>query len=430
LEPLSLFLFVFFVFALAFFAGTEIPLMSVGGHKLEWFIRQKRFGARTLAKLKKKNERLLITNLIATLFVTSAPMIIAEKYITPEMLHIFGWSEETTSLVVYMVSFMVVLLFGEITSKILWVRFNDQIALAAAPIYQVIVWILLPLTWIVEQFVKILSWVTGWKLEMHGTKVSEEELNAFIDMSHAGGAVEEDEKRQIKNLLNLSDMTADSVMTPRVNVEFLSLDMTIDGACDFLMQSSHSRLPVYGKTTDDVDSVITFREAFRLQREWHGKAHLSSLDLEKIMKVSLTQPLDDLFEKFQKSRRHIALVLDEHGGTAGVVTMEDVLEEVFGDIKDEKDKEEIYMRKLKNNTIEALGSVLIDDILEEYNLTPDMIDLPEEYMWENLSYVLMAEEEWFPQEWVIKSFGSTMKLVLKVIEVDDNVIERVECKRI
>lgn len=88
-------------------------------------------------------------------------MIIAEKYITPEVLHIFGGSPETTSLVVYMVSFMIVLLFGEITSKILGVRFNDQIALAAAPVYQLIVWILLPLTWIVEQFVKILSWVTG-----------------------------------------------------------------------------------------------------------------------------------------------------------------------------------------------------------------------------------------------------------------------------
>ncbi len=180
---------------------------------------------------------------------------------------------------------------------------------------------------------------------MHGTIISEEELDAFIDMSHAGGAVEEDEKRQIKNLLGLAEMTADSVMTPRVNVEFLSLDMTVNEVCDFMMKSSHSRLPVYGKTTDDVDSVITFREAFQLQREGHGDAHLSSLDLEKIMKVSLTQSLDDLFEKFQKSRRHIALVLDEHGGTAGVVTMEDVLEEVFGDIKDEKDKEEIYMRK-------------------------------------------------------------------------------------
>ena len=87
-------------------------------------------------------------------------MIIAEKYITPQMIIIFGGSPDTTSLVVYMVSFMIVLLFGEITSKILGVRFNDQIALTAAPIYQLIVWILLPLTWIVEQFVKVLSWIT------------------------------------------------------------------------------------------------------------------------------------------------------------------------------------------------------------------------------------------------------------------------------
>jgi putative hemolysin len=424
-------MFIVFVFALAFFAGTEIPLMSVGGHKLEGFIRQKRWWARTLAKLKKKNERLLITNLIATLFVTSAPMIIAERYITPEMVHIFTeLPESTISLVVYIISFMIVLLFGEITSKILGVRFNDRIALAAAPIYQLIVWLLLPLTWIVEQFVKVLSWVTGGKLEMHGTKVSEEELDAFIDMSHAGGAVEEDEKRQIKNLLNLSDMTANSVMTPRVNVEFLSLDMTIDEVCDFLMQSSHSRLPVCGDTTDDVEYVMTFREAFHLQREGHGDAHLSSLDLEKIMKVSLTQALDDLFEKFQKSRRHIALVLDEHGGTAGVVTMEDVLEEVFGDIKDEKDREEIYMRKWKNGSIEAIGSVLIDDILEEFNLTPESIDIPEEYMSETLSYVLMAEEEGFPQVGNIISFGSTLSITIKVLEVNDNVIERVECKKI
>jgi CBS domain containing-hemolysin-like protein len=191
-----------------------------------------------------------------------------------------------------------------------------------------------------------------------------------------------------------------------------------------MMQSSHSRLPVYGDTT-----VITFREAFRLQREWHGVARLSSLDLEKIMKVSLTQALDDLFEKFQRSRRHIALVLDEHGGTAWVVTMEDVLEEVFGDIKDEKDREEIYMKKWKNGSIEAIGSVLIDDILEEYNLSPDMIELPEEYMGETLSYVLMAEEEWFPKVGDIVSFGDTTRLLLRVLSIDDNVIERVECRQ-
>lgn len=86
-------------------------------------------------------------------------------------------------------------------------------------------------------------------------------------MSHEEGEVEADERRQIKNLLSLSDIHAESVMTPRVNVEFLSLDMTVNEACDFLMDASHSRIPVYGETTDDVDYVITFREAFKLQQE-------------------------------------------------------------------------------------------------------------------------------------------------------------------
>ena len=242
--------------------------------------------------------------------------------------------------------------------------------------------------------------------------------------------MEADERRQIKNLLSLSDTPAESVMTARVNVEFVSLDQSVDEVCDCLMSSSHSRVPVYGESTDDVDYVITFREAFKMQKEWHGKVKLSALDLEKIMKVPLTQPLDDLFEKFQKSRRHIALVLDEHGGTAWVVTMEDVLEEVFGDIKDEKDKEEIYMRRMKGNKIEAVGTVLMDDILEEYDIHGEDYGVPVEYVWEPLSYVVMAEEGWFPAVWTEVVFhGSMGRLLLRVVDTHDNVIEKLECEK-
>lgn len=242
--------------------------------------------------------------------------------------------------------------------------------------------------------------------------------------------MEADERRQIKNLLSLGETTAESVMTPRVNMECVYLSHTIDEACEYLMEISHSRVPVCGKTPDDVDYVITFREAFKLQKEGHGKAKLKSLDLEKIMKIPLTQPLDDLFERFQKSRRHIALVVDEHGGTAWVVTMEDVLEEVFGDIKDEKDKEEIYMRKMKWGKIEAVGTVLIDDILEEYDILGEDYGVPSIYDGEPLAYVVMAEREEFPAVGTeIVFHGASGKLTLRVIESHENVIEKVECER-
>lgn len=257
-----------------------------------------------------------------------------------------------------------------------------------------------------------------------------QEVEAFIDMSHEGGAVEEDERRQIKNLLSLSDVDAESVMTPRVHVEFVELDMTVNQVCEVFMNSSHSRLPICWESTDDVNFVITFREAFKLQREGHGITHLSNLDLEKIMKVPVTQPLDVLFEKFQKSRRHIALVNDEHGGTAWVITMEDVLEEVFGDIKDEKDKEEIYMKKRADGSIEAVGTVLIDDILEEYDLRSEDVNLPIEYIGEPISYIFMAEEEAFPAVGSELVFWKSPQIKIRVLSLEENVIEKVECRKI
>ena len=110
------------------------------------------------------------------------------------------------------------------------------------------------------------------------------------------------------------------------------------------------------------------------------------------MKIPLTQSLDVLFEKFQKSRKHLALVLDEHGGTAGVITMEDILEEVFGDIKDEKDQEDVYIRRKMDGSIEAVGSVLIDDILEEFDVDMEEINISPEYAGEPLSYIILAEK--------------------------------------
>ena len=147
-------MFLSLVLALAFFAGTEIPLMSVSQHKLAGWIKQRRFGARTLARIKKQNERLLVTNLIGTLLVTSAPTLIAEKYITPEVIRVFGLSDHLATTIVYIGAFLTILLFGEIAAKIVGVRFADSIALKVAPIYQVLMWICLPVTWLVEFFMR------------------------------------------------------------------------------------------------------------------------------------------------------------------------------------------------------------------------------------------------------------------------------------
>ena len=126
--------------------------------------------------------------------------------------------------------------------------------------------------------------------------------------------------------------------------------------------------------------------------EWHrngmDNVELKDLPLEKIIKIPLTKRIDDLMEVFQKSRKHIALVLDEHGGVVGVVTMEDVIEEVFGDIKDEKDDEEVYIRHISDGSISVVGNTLIEDILEECEINEiEEIGFREEHYGEAISYL-------------------------------------------
>ena len=361
-----------------------------------------------------------LVNVAASALGTMASISLAESLALPE--------EYGILLATAVVTF-ILLIFWDITPKTIFARYSTPISLAVAPLYRVLILLFLPLSFFLDIFIKWFARIL-WA-DKQNSRISYSEVEAFIDMSHEEGEVEADERRQIKNLLSIGEMTADSVMTPRVNTEFAYLDQTIDEVCDFLMKSSHSRMPVAWENSDDVDFVITFREAFKLKHEWHGSSRLRTLNLEKIMKVPLTQPLDDLFEKFQKSRRHIALVLDEHEGTAGVVTMEDVLEEVFWDIKDEKDKEEIYIKKQKWGKIEAVGTVLMDDILEEYDIHPEDYGIPEWYSGEPLSYVVIAEEEWFPNVGTEIIFeGAQGKLTIRVLESHDNVIEKVECEKL
>lgn len=183
--------------------------------------------------------------------------------------------------------------------------------------------------------------------------MSSEEFEAFIDMSREKGAVEEEEHRQIKNILELGDTEAFSVMTPRVHLDLAQIDMTVNEAANILLESSHTRLPVYGENSDDIDYVVNLREIFKWKHEGLGDKKLSELELEKIIKVPVTKPIDQIFDIFQKSHKHIALVLDEHGGVAGVITLEDIIEEVFGDIKDEKDDEDVYIRRLSNGKLKV-----------------------------------------------------------------------------
>lgn len=404
--------------------------MSISDHVIASAVKKHRFGALTLQSIKAQNERLLMTNLIGTTAVTIAISSFSTLVALDFSKQLDFPGELGVTCALLFVS-TIILLFWEITPKILGVRFSDQVALFVAPVYRILMILLFPFNWLIEYFVRLVSFLTGAHINLHNKRMTSEEFEAFLDISHEKWVVESHEHKKIKNILDLSDTEASSVMTPRVSVDFVPEKMTVNELCTFFLSSTHSRIPVYAETPDDIDYVVNIREAFIWKEEGLGEKMLKDLDLEKIIKVPSTQPIDRIFTIFQKSHKHIALVLDEHGGVDGVITLEDIIEEVFGDIKDEKDREEEYIRKTSNGAIIVQGSVLVEDVLEEYELTSTSINLSDDYTGETISYLVLSIFERFPRKGEsITLAGWHKKLLLTVEGIEDGKIESVRVEKI
>lgn len=429
MDPLSIFIFTILIILSAFFSGTEIALMSLSQHKIISLVKEKKAWSKFLKKIKKDNDKLLIAILIwnnlvnvwASALATTTSIQLAEKFGLPGSYWIW--------IATWMVT-MILLLFWEITPKTICSKYNEQVSLFVAPFYFIFTKILYPIIFIIEIFVKMIWYFFG-NNSIH-IKMSSEELEAFIDMSHENWAVEEEEHKKIKSILDLWDTTAESVMTPRVQMDAVNEQITIDTLCEYLLMHSHSRIPIYKETIDRIDHFITFKQAFKLKEAGRGNKKLSEIQLDEIIKIPLTQPIDIVFKTLQKSRKHMALVLDEHGWVEWIITLEDIVEEVFGDIKDETDKEEVYLSKMKDGKILANGNVIIDDLLDEFKIGEIVdIGLGEEFCWENLSYIITSKLERFPINWEkIQLIGKIKTLSLEVKQISNGKIWQVVVEKI
>ena len=419
MDPWSIILFIVLLILLIFFAGTEIPLMSIAQHTIVSNLKKWRFWAKYLKKIKEKNESLLIVNLIGTTVVTiwisSLGTVVAIE-IAKEL----WFSAEKWVWIAILVVSSIVLLIWEIAPKILGVRYAENVVFLVAPAYRLLMILLKPIIILTDIFVKILNYLVWWDSQLHDKKMTTEEFEAFIDMSHEKWAVEHGEHKKIKWVLDLGGTLAESVMTPRVQMDAVNENITIDSLCEYLLMHSHSRIPVYKETIDNIDNFITFKQAFKLKEAWRWNKKLSEIQLDEIIKVPLTQPIDKVFETLQKSRKHIALVLDEHGWVEWIITIEDIVEEVFGDIKDETDKEEIYIQNLKNGKLIAWWNVLIEDIIEELKIEDiTEIWLDDDFLWENLSYIITSRLERFPKnEEIIELIWKSKNLRLTVKQIN------------
>jgi len=275
-----------------------------------------------------------------------------------------GASVISVILLLFLATFLVLVL-GEIYPK-KWAAQNlDR---AAALTEKPVKWILFPLKpllWFMSATGNLLLRITGQKIQLEDEEFSEEEVMSMLETGKETGALKEEGKKMIDSIFAFDDKFAYEIMTPRTNVFAIDINDPSEKYIDTLMELRYSRIPVYDDDSDNIIGIIHIKDYLIKARE----AGFENVDLHEILRkpffVPDTKYIDTLFFELQKTRQHIAILIDEYGGFSGIVTLEDIIEEVMGNIDDEYDEEEPKIQVVQANTYRMDGTMYLDDINEE-----------------------------------------------------------------
>ena len=339
----------------AYFSATETAFSSINRTRIKALAEKGDKRAKLTYKLAEQYDKLISTILIGNNIVNIALASIG----TVLFVRIYGDMGATISTAVITI---IVLIFGEISPKSIAKDCPEKFAMFSAPIIRGFIVILTPINFIFSNWKKFLSKL--FKIE-DNAKMSQEELLMFVEEVEQEGSIDKTESDLIKNAIEFTDRNAEDILTHRTNLVTVSVDADKQEIADAFSESMFSRLLVYEESIDNVVGVIH-------QKNFYTDNGISDKSVRELMTppifIRQTEKIDDLLRLLQKNKSHIAVVLDEFGGTYGIVTMEDILEELVGEIWDEHDEIVEPFKKLDEETYEADGNAEVDEFCEFFNV--------------------------------------------------------------
>lgn len=342
----------------AFFSGVETALMSLNMAKVNSLLKRKKKGAETLHRLKQNPHKLIITILIGNNLVN----IGAASFATLVFTDLFGSSG--VGIATGIMTFLI-LVFGEITPKTFATQNAERISLKVARPIEVLSYILSPLVKIFEAISRLMSKLLGSKKEK---QLSEEELSAIVTMGLKEGILNREAARMMQNILKFEGTKVTEIMTPRTAIEMLDGNKTLKQVLDFVVKSPFSRYPVYLKSKKkaigfvDVDNILKQVKNNKLETK-------IKKFIQPIYLISEKKEIDDLLTEFEKKKIQLAVVVTKSGNVCGLVTVEDILEEIVGDIFDKSRKtEKVYIKRVSSKLIRVDARASIEEINKELHL--------------------------------------------------------------
>ncbi len=366
------------LFLSGFFSWSELALISLSEAKLRSTIKHGNKTALIVQKLRKNSKKLLITILICNNFVNILASVITTVWVT----NVF-WSKALW--LVTGILTILILIFGEIFPKVFAEKYPLRFSLIVAkPIYILYV-LLTPLSFILEKQISFMLKATKAAEE----EITEDELKEMVSFSAEAGAIQIDEGKFIKNILKFDDIKVEQVMTDKSNIIFLENTISIDKAIKVFVKEGVSRIPVYKNNKDNIVWILSVKDLLKAK----------SLNLKIIKEITFTDVffipetkfLDDLLKEFQWNHKHMAIVIDEFGSVTGIITMEDLLEEIIGDINDETDEDENNIQELTNWS----WRVNVEEEVSELNLALNTVFDVDEH--KNISYLLLEAFQKIPK---------------------------------
>src|SRR6266436_2563706 len=295
---------------------------------------------------------ILVVNSVAVIVASSMTTVLALRFV-PNYGELIG---------TILIS-LVVLIFCEITPKTAAVQNPIRWARVLVTPVRLAAWLLNPLIMTLSVITNTLVRLTGGQMKHRGPFVTEEELRLLVNVGEEEGVLEEEETEMIRSIFEFADTTVREVMIPRIDMVMLESDATVDEAVDLALQGGFSRIPVYEETIDNIIGVLYTKDMLRQLREDHNTLAIRDL-VRPAYFVPVTKKLDDLLREIRQRRIHMVIVIDEYGAVAGLVTIEDLVEEIVGDIRDEYDREENLYEQVNQYEYIFDAKISIDEFNE------------------------------------------------------------------
>lgn len=346
----------------AYFSATETAFSSMNRIRVKNIAKNGNKKAELVMELSENYDKLLSTILIGNNIVNIASASLATTVFT----FYFGSMGVTLSTVVMTV---VVLIFGEISPKSLAKESPEAFAMFSAPAIRFLMIVFSPLVWFFSQWKKLLNKLFKTRGD---DAFSEEELITIVEEAEQGGAFDEHESELIRSAIEFNDLEAGEILTSRVNMVAVEKTAQIEDVKDVFRSSGYSRIPVYEDNIDNIVGVLHEKDFYDML--YRGKSNITGV-VKPVIWVSPGTEISDLLRRLQKEKMHMAVVVDEFGGTMGIVTMEDIIEELVGEIWDEHDEVVANFKPLDNGDFLVDANCEIENFFDYFELQAD----PEEY---------------------------------------------------